>query len=318
MDHGKTKASRVRRVAISPSLESLEGRRLMAARVGASVAIKEVAGDGFTSLVITGTNKADTIAITDNGTGQAGNLSVKLGDGSTYTSKAGIQVIQVLGKGGNDKIRYDLTGDLIVSQILLVDGSAGNDKFTANLDANINNPHGLDIESYGGAGNDTMVINQRGAILQGSLISYLEGASGNDKLDFKGTGPVATGASIVPEFSGGAGNDRITSQYAGMIQGNFIYNLSIDGGAGNDNIVSNIDIAAGSTGTVGSTSATPAAVQGGAGNDKIRFAVNLAPTVSNVAVNAVALGGPGKDQISRTSNVEGDPTNEKESILSLA
>ncbi|WP_435015694.1 hypothetical protein TA3x_003240 [Tundrisphaera sp. TA3] len=315
MDQGKMKTPRARRTASSPSLEPLEGRRLMAARAAASVGFSEVAGDGFTSLVITGTNKADVINISDDGTGEAGNLSITLGNGTTYTSKAGIQVIQVLGKKGNDKISYSLDGDLVKSQIVLVDGSAGNDRFTANINGNVNNSAGLDVECYGGAGNDTMVVNQRGAILQGSLISYLQGDAGNDKLTFNGSGPVAQGASIVPEFSGGAGNDKITTEYSGVIQGNFIYNLTVDGGAGNDNIVTNINVAAGSTGSVGSGSALPAAVQGGAGNDKIRYTVRLAPSVTNFAVNAVVIGNKGRDQITRTANVEGDPTNEKESLI---
>lgn len=316
MGLGKTKTSRRHRVASAPGLESLEGRRLMAARVGAQAGFSEVAGDGYTSLVIMGTNKADIINISDSGTGQAGNVSVSLGDGTTYTSKAGISVIQVLGKGGNDQVSYNLGADLVASQIVLVDLGAGNDRFTANIVGNVNNAAGLDIESYGGAGGDTMVVDQRGAITRGTLISYLQGDAGNDNLAFNGTGAVAPGASIVPEFSGGAGSDRITSDYSGVILGNYIYNLSIDGGAGNDNIASNVYVADGSTGKIGNGSATPAAVQGGAGNDKVRFSVKLAPSVTAFQVGAVAIGNAGRDAVSRTSNVEGDRSNEKESLLS--
>lgn len=319
MDQDTIKATRRRaaRAGSAPALEPLEGRQLMAAgAAGGGVKIAEVEANGLMSLVVTGTNRADTITIDDNGSGQPGALTVRLGDGSTYTSKAAIGVIQVLGKGGNDRITYNLNGNLAASQIVLVDGAAGNDRITANVNGNVDNAAGLDLEFYGGAGNDTMVTNQRGAVAQGSLISYLQGDAGNDALNYNGSGAVAPGASLIPEFAGGAGNDRINSNYSGVIAGNFIYNLSVDGGPGNDNIVSNIFAAAGSRGTVGASSSSPAAVQGGAGNDKIRFAVRLDPTVSNVAVNAVALGGTGRDVVTRTVNVEGDPSNEKESIIS--
>ena len=134
----------------------------------------------------------------------------------------------------------------------------------------MDNDAGLAIQAYGGAGNDTLAVNQSGAIKQGTFVPYLDGGSGNDNISFRGTGAVAAAASSLPALIGGAGNDTITSNYVGQLAGNYIYNLSVDGGPGNDTIVDTVELTAGSTGTVGTSSGVPAVVRGGAGNDKVR------------------------------------------------
>lgn len=304
-----------RKVAAIANLECLEARQLMAANP-AQVGFQEDGTSGTATLYITGTNKADVIKIDDNGTGSTGNITVTLGNGNVYTTKSGVAQIEVLGKGGDDQVSYNLNGDLVAPRVVLVDLGAGNDKFTDNLTGAINSTTGFDLEVYGGAGNDTMTTNQTGATLLGNATIYFQGDAGNDTLSYNGSGQVASGASLNPEFSGGAGNDTIQSNYAGVINGNYLYNLAADGGAGNDNIVANVALAAGSTGSVGSALATPAAVEGGAGNDTIRFAVAVDPTASQPKVYAVAVGGTGKDIVSRTANVATDAGNEKTTILS--
>ena len=111
MDEIMRRASRGRRVGVPPSPEVLEGRRLMAANP-AQVGFGEYADNGSTDLVITGHEGADVINVADNGTGAAGNITVTLGDGSTYTSQGAISTIEVLAKGGNDQVNYNLTGTL--------------------------------------------------------------------------------------------------------------------------------------------------------------------------------------------------------------
>src|SRR4051812_22863597 len=107
MDQLKAGASRRRRLASTPGLESLEGRRLMAAQPLAP-GVREITTNGATELIITGTNRADTITISDNGTGAAGNVTVTSGTGATYTSVGPIAMIQVIAKGGNDQVTYNL------------------------------------------------------------------------------------------------------------------------------------------------------------------------------------------------------------------
>ena len=314
MDESKSGMGRRRRASKAPGLEALEGRRLMAAAL-TQVGLKEVAQKGYNELDISGTNKGDSITINDNGSGSAGNISVTLGNGTTYTSQSAVAVVKLVGGSGADKVTYNLNGTLTAPRSVLLALGAGNDRFVGNIAGDVNAPTGLDLEVYGGAGNDNMVVNQTGQTLAGAFVPYLEGDDGNDTLSYNGTGKILTGSSVTPEFSGGAGNDAIKATYSGQVNGNFIYNLSADGGAGNDNIAYNVHVAAGSSGTVGTSPATPAAVLGGAGNDTIRFAVTVDPSVTLAQVSAAVVGGSGKDAVSRTANVAGDKSNEKDVVL---
>ena len=251
-----------RKMAAIANLEHLEGRQLMAANA-AQVGFQEDSSAGVATLFITGTNKNDVITINDNGTGAVGNITVTVGNGNVYTTQAGIAQIELLGKGGNDTVTYNLSGDLVAPRVVLADLGAGNDKFTGNLIGAINSSSGLDLEVYGSAGNDTMTTNQVGSTLVGNAVVYFQGDAGNDTLTYNGLGQIASGASFSPEFSGGAGNDTIRSTFAGVINGYYMYNLTADGGAGNDKISANVTVGAGSTGSVGSSTSTPAAIDGG-------------------------------------------------------
>ena len=304
-----------RKVAAIASVEPLEGRQLMAANA-AQVGFQEDSSNGVNTLFITGTNKNDLITINDDGTGNAGGITVTVNNGNIYTAKAGVGEIALLGKAGNDTVVYNLNGDLVAPRVVLADLGGGNDKFTGNILGAINNSSGLDLEVYGGAGNDTMTTNQVGSTLVGNAVVYFQGDAGNDKLTYNGIGQIAAGASFSPEFAGGAGNDTIQSNFAGVVNGYYMYNLSADGGAGNDKITTNVTVGAGSTGSVGSSTSTPAAVDGGTGNDKIQFAVHVDPAATQARVFAVAYGNKGKDTITRTANVADDPANEKSSLLS--
>ncbi len=314
MDESKMGNSRRRPIAAAPVLESLEGRRLLAARALTPTA-REVTANGVTELLINGTNRADVMTINDSGADAVGNVTVTFGNGSTYTSTHVIAAVVVQGRGGNDQVTYNLNGALTASRTLSVDLGAGNDQFTANVNGAVDNDAGLAIQAFGDAGNDGLTVNQSGATRQGTFIPYLDGGSGSDTLTYNGTGAVAASATLLPALIGGSGNDRITSNYSGQLDGSYIYNLSIDGGAGNDTIAAVIDLASGSTGAVGTSSGTPAVVKGGTGNDTVQFAIR-AEAGASATINAVAVGERGKDSISRTSNVLGDSSNETDSVIS--
>jgi hypothetical protein len=319
MDRMKGRPPRRTRVGKAPNLEALEGRQLLAA--GASqVGIREVASapGGSSELILTGTNRADVINIVDNGSNAVGNVTVRFGDGSTYTSQGPVAQVQVLGNGGNDRVSYTLAGNLVAARTVLADLGAGNDQFTAQVNGAVANAGGLDLEAYGDGGADNLAVDQAGPILAGTFFPYLEGDSGNDTLAYNGTGAIAAGASIMPALSGGGGNDTIASGYSGMIAGTYIYNLTIDGGSGNDSIVDAINVAAGSTGAIGSGDTAPAVVEGGAGNDKIQFAVAVDPRAATSRVAAVAIGGTGKDTVQRTANVQGSLSDQGEAGSLLA
>ncbi len=146
-------------VAAIANLECLEGRQLMAASP-AQVGFQEDRPAGTDTLIITGTNKADVIRIDDNGTSAAGNITVTLGTGNVYTTQTAVAQIDLVAKGGDDQVTYNLNGNLVTPRVVLADLGAGNDKFTDNLTGAINDPTGLDLEVYGDAGNDTMTTNQ--------------------------------------------------------------------------------------------------------------------------------------------------------------
>jgi hypothetical protein len=309
MDESKAAISRKQRASVFPALEPLEGRRLMAAAV-TQASIKELTEKGYTELEITGSKAGGSITINDNGSDSPGNVTVTSGNGSTYTSTGAISVIAFSGGKSNDSVTFNLTGDLTTAQSVLLNLGAGNDSFTGNIAGAIDSSSGLDLEVYGGAGNDNMVVNQTGATEVGAFVPYLEGSGGHNTMTYNGSGNIAAGASVTPESLGSGGTNNITTDYTGQDDGNFIYNLSANGGTGVNNIQYNVDLAPNSTGTIGTSSSTPAAIEAGNGSkDTIKFAV-VDPT-GTATVNAVVVNGKGKDVISTTSNVTVEGTGKK-------
>jgi hypothetical protein len=306
MDPIKTRATKSRRFRSTPCVEGLEDRHLLtAAPAGVGVRIQEVTIGNTTELLIKGTPGADVLTINDNGTANAGNISVVLANGSTYTSRTAISFVNVMTGRGNDQVTYNLTGDLITPRTVAVDLGAGDDQFTANVNGAINIAGTYDLEVYGDAGNDTLTVNQTGPVVAGTFFPYLEGDAGNDTITYNGTGNISAAGTVAPGMPGGAGNDTITANYTGQIDGQYMYNLTMDGGPGNDVLSDSVNVLAGSTGHIGTSSSVPAVVQGGGGNDQIRYAVNVDPSATQFQVFAVAAGTSGTDTLQRTSNVQG-------------
>lgn len=117
------------------TIEALEGRTLFAA---APLGIAEVAVDGGTQLQITGTNKADNIAITQTASG------LKVAAVGFEQTLTGIyKSIKVNAGAGNDRVTVD---NSVVTNVVLY-GGAGNDTLTGGA--------GND-KIYGEAGNDQL------------------------------------------------------------------------------------------------------------------------------------------------------------------
>lgn len=309
MDETKSALIRKHRASILPALEPLEGRRLMAASLAAG-SVKEVTQKGYTELQIKGGSGGGPITINDNGSNSPGNVSVTLSNGTTYTSKADIAVIGFQGGSANDSVTFNLTGNLVAPQTVLVNLGNGNNKFVGNIAGNVNTANGFDLEVYGGKRNDNMVVNQTGATDAGAFVPYFQGGGGTNTMTYNGTGTIAANASVTPEFGKATGTNTITTNYSGQLDGNYIYNLSADGGTGNNTISYNVGLAAGSIGTVGASSSSPAAIKAGKGNNNITFSVHADPT-STATVNAVVVTGTGKDVINHTSNVNVQGTGKK-------
>jgi hypothetical protein len=301
MDESRSGAARRRRVSKAPGLEALEGRQLMAAAL-TQPSIKEVTMKGYTELSIKGTNTGDSITIDDNGTSLPGNVTVTLGNGTTYTTKSGVSVVELQDGSGSDNVTYNLTGTLTSAQSILLNLGNGNNQFTGNIAGAVDVSGGLDLEVYGGTGNDTEVVNQTGATEAGAFVPYLSGGGGKNTLTYNGTGNIAANASVSPEFAGGSKSDTITSNYSGQVDGNYMYNLTVGAGSGTENITDNVYLAAGSSGTVGYSPTQPATIKAGKGNDTISYNIQADPTATAQVIAAV-LGDGGKGSITTSSNV---------------
>jgi hypothetical protein len=316
MDATKAKAALRprRRARLAPGLELLEGRQLLSA-AAAQVGVSEGMSSGTPTLLIVGTNKSDIINISDNGSGQPGNITVSVGNGATYTTRTAVSEIEVLSRAGNDEISYTLTGDLVAERTVLVYLGSGKDQFVGNVTGAVDNPAGLDIEAYGGSGTSTMTINQSGQIREGTFIPYFAAGPGRDTMTYNGTGPINGGASINPAFSAGRGSDTIVSNYSATIDGNFIYNMTVDGGRGPANITDNIHVGPNSVGTIGSSTTAPALIKGGTGRSRIHYAITLDPTANSAQVYAEVLAHRG-DTVERTANVVDGSSGARDKVVS--
>ena len=139
----------------TPRLESLEIRA-----VPSTVSFNPTTA----TLTVTGTNKKDSIVITDDGTNNAGAVVVS-GNGATlFTSGATAGVNQVhtinvntLG-GKNDSVVFTLTANMVANNrsISATFGSGKNDKFAANVRGSLVNSFLL-LQPTGGGGGDKLL-----------------------------------------------------------------------------------------------------------------------------------------------------------------
>ncbi len=137
-------------------LELLESRCLLNAKMPAQISIKETPSTlipGTSELLITGTKKNDSISISDNGTGTAGNIFVSTGDGQDFTSTGAVTDISVPTGTGNDRVTYELDGNLQTPNQELVFVGSGVKK---------------------GGGSVQLTVNIVGKILAGSELVVLE------------------------------------------------------------------------------------------------------------------------------------------------
>jgi hypothetical protein len=301
---------------LAPSLEPLEGRRLLSAAAPRQVTITEGISGGVPTLLILGTPGNDVINISDNGTSNPGNITVTLGNGGVYTSKTAVSEIEVMSFKGTDQISYTLTGPLVAERTVLTDLGSGTDSFTGNVNGNIDNTAGLDMEVYAGSGNDTMTINQSGQVTMGTFIPFMDGGRGHDTMTYNGTGSINANAAINPAIAAGSGHSTIVSNYSGTIDGTYAYNMMVKGGNGPADITQNIHVGPGSVGAVGTGITTPALIKAGRGLTHIHYAVTVDPTANAAQIYAEITGVHGHDTVERTSNVLDDASPGRDTIIS--
>jgi hypothetical protein len=248
-----------------PRVERLEDRLVP------SVAVRQV-GD---TLFIRGDNKANKIIINDNGSGAKHNIQVVLGNGSTFTSgnTAVDRIIVRAGKGG-DTVDYNLTGDTASAMTVDVRLGKGKDTFNGDL-------HGH-------------------ALLSGADYKFsVRGGDGKNDLDFLANGTaISSGAKLTVNEVGGDDPDHLSIGYDGVLDGTLDFHLA--GRGGPDVLSADVNIRAGSTGTLG-LAGDDATLSGGPGDDTLTYLVHT--NGSKADVFAMANGGPGTDTATHTKNV---------------
>jgi hypothetical protein len=254
----------------APMLETLEGRQLLtiAFSYDPATAVLTLTGDGG----------ANVVTIDDDGTDNANSVTV-VGDGSAFVPSGPVREIRFDAQGGNDRLTYNLNGDLgaSIKRRIVSDLGAGRDRFAANLNGDLLGESALEINARGGTGNDNVRVNA------------------NDDVD------VRPDARLALTFRGDAGADDMRTNLRGEVDGSIL--IDQDGGTGNDRVDVNLTLDAGSSGRVGDVG-LPAVVLGGTGRDRLRFAVFTDPNDAQVVrVDGTVDGGAGNDRCNRTSNI---------------
>jgi hypothetical protein len=221
-------------------------------------------------LIVKGDTKANTIDITDNGTGTAGNISV-MADGIPYTSTGAITDLRVVTGNQKDAVTYHLDELLAEGVSLKLWVSLGNqdDTFNAILDDKLSAGSNLEMKVYGGNGNDVLIVD----------------ASHSD---------VAADATLLLKMYGGNGTDSLALDYWGLVAGNV--DVLLNGGNGKDTIDSDLILSPGSTGEV------KAAVWGGNSVDTLSMTLTK-DAVDAPSIEAFIRGGHGKDDVFGSTDV---------------
>jgi hypothetical protein len=166
-----------------------------------------VEADGI--LTVQGDQRANTIEITDAGTGDADAVTV-VADGETFTSTAAVTKIVVRSGGQADTVSYNLGADLTAGVTRTVQVYLGNqhDSFSATL-AGLAADSTLTVDVYGGNGHDDLSVTQSGE-LAGRLDVRLLGQNGKDSVFAGVDGTVSGELDLV--LNGGNGVDFLWAE----------------------------------------------------------------------------------------------------------
>jgi hypothetical protein len=211
--------------------------------------------------------RANDVQVTDNG---AAGITLTV-DGVDQTLPADLTTLKLYTRAGNDTVHYALgagvTGTTRTVEVWL---GNGHDTFTADLAG------GLDAAS--------------------DLTLRVDGGNGKDHLSATGGGTVA--GHLTVEFKGNNGKDDLSFDFAGLVDATGVLDLTLNGGNGWDTIRGNLDVQAGSTGTV------TAAVLGRNGKDDLGLWVAGDGLAGLAATSAFSIdGGHGRDVFANTDNV---------------
>jgi hypothetical protein len=270
-----------KRNRVIPRVEVLEDRRVLSCTVGVNNGVMTITGDNGANTV-----KIDQIFL--------GTVSVHAD--SLTTSASGIKEIRINTLGGNDTVKYNLNSmipifpwlrtDQYGSQKVKVNLSSGNDKFqTAMCSQHLKSGASLAFDVNGGVGDDYLRVDM-------STYAFAP--------DY--------GASLSVKLDGSFGKDDVAASYKGELDG--YLSIVATGGPGkglfagldgNDTVAANVQLTTGPHNH--SEGLAYVRVQGGYANDYLTLATRKDSSLDPAAVDAAADGGPGKDTLTRTSNV---------------
>lgn len=272
-----------------PELEPLEGRRLLTVTFLQNGDILSVLGDA-------GVN---TVHVSDDGTGGAGNIAAT-GDGASFTSTSHVREVIVATYDGDDQVFYtmpDQAANSPRSLRIMTEGGSDYVKFQA---GKINSSFKLQVDL--GIGNNIF----RGDMAGASAVfdSYIAAGTGNDRILFNDMGtiePIAATvtspppASVTVSIDGGAGNDVVAVYHTGPIH-NGKYSAQVLGGLGDDKVVSYL------TSNVladpGRSASTSVWMEGGAGDDGV--VSQQTGTLTRASAANVLQGNNGTDNVHLT------------------
>ena len=211
----------------APHFESLEDRA-----VPSTVSFNPTTA----TLTVTGTNKKDSIVITDDGTNNASAVVVTGNGGTLFTSgpTAGVNQVHTINvntAGGNkDSVVYKLTGNMTANNrsVAATFGSGKNDKFGADVNGNLINSFLL-LQATGGSGGDTLSGSMNGSLNGSSFLGFLyKGGTGKDHINVNATNSVGIGslAQLTVQVDGGSQVDNVAVGYEGQMQGAFFLNAA--------------------------------------------------------------------------------------------
>ena len=208
--------------------------------------------------------RANDVEITDNG---AAGVTVTV-DGVEQEIPTDVTTLKVYTRAGHDTVDFTL-GEGVTGTTRTVEVWLGNghDTFAADL------PGGLDASS--------------------DLTLRVDGGNGKDALSATAGGAVAGGLTV--EFKGNNGTDNLSFEFAGTVTGTV--DLTLHGGNGVDTIRGNLDVQAGSTGSV------TAEVLGRNGKDDLGLWVTGAGVGELSATDLTIHGGNGRDLFAHSDNV---------------